>query len=607
MKPAAPNRPPTREQVQRLQRAAGLLAQGKPADALAEARALAIELPGVGKVQHLLALTLKADGQLDAARRAFETALSLDPQDPQLAANHANLLVALGETEAAIARYRAALALDPGNAEAWINLSVSLLRSGDIAGALDAAQRATTASPQWPAGWHALGAAQRAAGDIEGAAASLGTAVSLDPDNPPLRLALGVAERIRGRPAAALGHYEVAERMGMRTPEILDARASALLDVGDTEAAIALARTLCARHPEYAAGHIMLAEMLWEHGDAPEAALEGLVRAAAARPADRTLQFGAAQLFLAARRPQAAIIVIDDLRRRQDSAQLTALAAEAHRQAGDIVGALERLADAPEDWRRDVVWRRAQVRVLLAARRPEHAAKAAEETLAWAGYDQELLALIATAWRMSGDLRERWLCNHEGLVQTVDIDVASWIDELRGHLLGLHGARHEPLRQSLRNGSQTAGNLLGSEAPVVQRLHKALQEAITEVLSRLPKDATHPFLCRNTGRARFVGSWSAKLLANGRHADHFHQQGWLSSAFYVQLPPSMGADAKDDAGCLQFGQPDEDLGLTGLAPQWMVRPKVGRLALFPSYFWHGTVPFFDATPRLTVAFDAQPA
>lgn len=607
MRPAGPPRAPTAEQARRLQRAAGLLAEGKRGEALTETRALALELPGIGKVQHLLALTLKAEGQLDAARRAFEVALKLDPQDAQLAANHANLLLALGETDAAITGYRAALTLDPRNAEAWINLSVSLLRAGDIAGALDAARRATEASPRWPAGWHALGAAQRAAGDIDAAAASLGTAVSLDPDNPPLRLALGVAERIRGRPTAALEHYAMAERVGMRSPELMDARASALLDAGDAQGAIALARSLSERHPEYAPGHLMLAEMLWEHGDSPGAAFEGLVRTVAARPKDQALQVGAAQLFLAARKPEAARLVIDDLRKRGDSAHLAALAAESRRQAGEIVAALETLADAPESWRQDAVWRRTQVRVLLAARRPELAAKAAEETLGRVGYDQELLALIATAWRMSGDLRERWLCNHKGLVQTVDIDVASWIDELRGHLLGLHGARHEPLRQSLRNGSQTSGNLLGSEAPVIQRLREALQEAITEVLARLPKDATHPFLCRNTGRSRFVGSWSAKLLASGRHANHFHQQGWLSSAFYVHLPPSMGADAKNAAGCLQFGQPDEDLGLTGLAPQWMVRPKVGRLALFPSYFWHGTVPFVDATPRLTVAFDAQHA
>jgi hypothetical protein len=29
--------------------------------------------------------------------------------------------------------------------------------------------------------------------------------------------------------------------------------------------------------------------------------------------------------------------------------------------------------------------------------------------------------------------------------------------------------------------------------------------------------------------------------------------------------------------------------------------------LFPSYFWHGTLPFESDQPRMTVAFDALPA
>jgi hypothetical protein len=35
-----------------------------------------------------------------------------------------------------------------------------------------------------------------------------------------------------------------------------------------------------------------------------------------------------------------------------------------------------------------------------------------------------------------------------------------------------------------------------------------------------------------------------------------------------------------------------------------VAPLPGKLVLFPSYFWHGTLPFTSAAPRLTVAFDA---
>jgi hypothetical protein len=60
------------------------------------------------------------------------------------------------------------------------------------------------------------------------------------------------------------------------------------------------------------------------------------------------------------------------------------------------------------------------------------------------------------------------------------------------------------------------------------------------------------------------------------------------------------------SGWIQFGQPPEDLGLE-LAPRRFIQPKVGHVALFPSYMWHGTVPFEDSEPRVTMAFDMTPA
>lgn len=81
----------------------------------------------------------------------------------------------------------------------------------------------------------------------------------------------------------------------------------------------------------------------------------------------------------------------------------------------------------------------------------------------------------------------------------------------------------------------------------------------------------------------------------------------MSSAYYVSLPPSVRAPAVDngDAGCIQFGQPPLELGLE-LASRRVIRPEPGKLALFPSYLWHGTVPFQDEQPRITIAFDMIP-
>jgi hypothetical protein len=107
---------------------------------------------------------------------------------------------------------------------------------------------------------------------------------------------------------------------------------------------------------------------------------------------------------------------------------------------------------------------------------------------------------------------------------------------------------------------------------------------------------------------RFAGSWSVRLRSGGFHISHIHHSGWISSALYIALPDEVAALPDDTAGpgALTFGVPDETLGLE-LTPRRIEPPRVGRLVIFPSYFWHGTLPFESEQPRMTVAFDALPA
>ena len=78
----------------------------------------------------------------------------------------------------------------------------------------------------------------------------------------------------------------------------------------------------------------------------------------------------------------------------------------------------------------------------------------------------------------------------------------------------------------------------------------------------------------------------------------------MSSACYIALPPSLGSEASRD-GWLELGRPPVELGLD-LEPLAAIEPRPGRLALFPSYLYHGTRPFRDGE-RLTIAFDVTPA
>ena len=84
---------------------------------------------------------------------------------------------------------------------------------------------------------------------------------------------------------------------------------------------------------------------------------------------------------------------------------------------------------------------------------------------------------------------------------------------------------------------------------------------------------------------------------------HMHPMGWFSSAYYVDLPDSM--DQGNREGWLKFGEPNFEPP-EPLEPQYYVQPEPGKLVLFPSYMWHGTVPFESDQLRTTVVFDVVP-
>jgi hypothetical protein len=242
---------------------------------------------------------------------------------------------------------------------------------------------------------------------------------------------------------------------------------------------------------------------------------------------------------------------------------------------------------------------------LAAAER--HALRAARE----APLEQGAWALLTVIWRLMDDPREQWLADYERLVMVSDLhppkgwsSLAAFIADLEAVLIQMHVTKLAPAEQSLRGGTQTRGRLFDNPDPVIQALASSLKATVEAALTGLKRDATHPFRGRVTGNVEMASSWSVRLRSQGFHISHIHQTGWMSSAFYVALPPEVVASQGLD-GKLLFGVPDAALGLE-LGPRRVVTPAVGRLAIFPSYLWHGTAKFESESPRMTVAFDAVP-
>ena len=218
----------------------------------------------------------------------------------------------------------------------------------------------------------------------------------------------------------------------------------------------------------------------------------------------------------------------------------------------------------------------------------------------------EVWAYAGTAWRLAKDPRLEWLEGDSRLVSVTDISrLLPPLEELASTLRSLHVARGEYLDQSVRGGTQTDGPLLSRIDPVIRQLRAAIVKAVQDHVAQLPPiDPRHPVLqFRRDRRTRFSGSWSVRLRSGGRHSNHIHPMGWISSALYVALPDQKPDDAPD-AGWFTLGTPDDLLGVD-LPPWRKIEPKPGTLVLFPSIMWHGTVPFKEGE-RLTVAFDVAP-
>jgi tetratricopeptide (TPR) repeat protein len=242
---------------------------------------------------------------------------------------------------------------------------------------------------------------------------------------------------------------------------------------------------------------------------------------------------------------------------------------------------------------------------------PEKAAHFCDQALERNAHDQIALSILSTAWRLMGDERDETLSGYDNLIRTFELEPPDGFDsmddfnaELNVWLDRVHPATREYLNQSLRGGTQTADLLFGKGHALVEKIRARIDEAVGRYITEMREDDRHPFLSRRGKGFRYSGSWSSRLRDCGFHVNHVHPLGWISSCYYVAVPKAV-EDAGARQGWIKFGEPGLDVPLKD-AIRRAIQPSPGRLVLFPSYMWHGTIPFNDAQPRTTIAFDVVP-
>lgn len=426
---------------------------------------------------------------------------------------------------------------------------------------------------------------------------------------------LAAAEGDLGRQAEAEDAARRAISLGIPAPETRLVLARALLHQGHLDEAEQAFEQALAISPAYAQAHRDLAQLRWMRSGNVAEALRALDRSLGKDPGEPGLHLvRSIVLEFVERRQEALEAAREGLRLLPADLQLLRQAAHLSSLLGDSLAvplALRAVAASASERGAELTLCEA----LLGAGRVREAEVLAGRLCTEQPHDQLAVALRSTAWRLLRDSRYEALHDYAALVGAEVIQtprgwshLADFLRELATELEGLHQFRAHPFQQSVRGGGQVTLDGPALDLPTLQALFASIHLSIDHYLRRVGLGAD-PFRARNSGAARIVGSWSVRLRSGGHHTDHVHPRGWLSSAFYVDLPPAVVAGSGqpgDRAGWLRLGCPGVATK-PPLSPDGFVKPVAGSLALFPAYLWHGVEPFDDSHPRLTVAFDALPA
>jgi tetratricopeptide (TPR) repeat protein len=540
--------------------------------------------PGEPDALQLLGLVRENQGKLADAELLFRRSLALRPNQPYVQVHLGRVLAQMGRHQEAIAVLQKAAQAQPDLFDAFVIQAQVQFTIGDFAAAEDNYRVALRLNP----------ASQ---------VALLGLGVLLNKLRRPAEAEnlLRTAAENTARPAS--WQAKVAQNLGLS----LDLQ-------GRGEEALGVLRRAIALDPGNAEAHRELNALLYRSGRESEflASYDDAIRRAPASGRGALLLQKAGQLVDAERFEEA----------RDCFAQVAALApgsagpqnglAVAYAGLGRFEEAIAAYENSLKLQPNDLATRIRLACVLLQTGEAKRALSLTEAVVPQTPLDQAALAVHELALRANDDPRAERLADYERHIQVFDLEppqgfstMAEFNEALNAHLDRLHTDLREHVDQTLRRGTQTAPALFGSRNMLLAGLRQRIEEAVGVYIARMPRgDEDHPLAGRRGSGFVFAGSWSSRLQDCGFHVNHVHPEGWISSCYYVSVP-DVALDHSAKQGWIKFGEPSFKT-VIGESVRRTIQPVPGRLVLFPSYMWHGTVAFHASAARTTVAFDVVP-
>lgn len=484
----------------------------------------------------------------------------------------------LGKLEAAVKAYRRAVALKPDYAGAYCNLGIALKQLGLVNEAIEAYRHAIEVSPTVFEGYFNLGIVMSSVRHYGEALDCYRKVINLNPRFAPAHNSLGIALQAIGKTEDAIAAYQAAIRL---KPDHLGAMMNlvqALIESGQPEEALKACQNALALEPDCAPAYEKLGQIHLMLGQ-PTAARETAEKALEMQPNN-----------LAARD-----WIAEALRALGQRDEITNL----YRQG---------ISCSPKS---------GKAYYKLVIHHLEHAntsdaLSVCEECLEAIPGDTGGLAMKAMALHEVGAqsyLDE--LVNFDRFLQVRQFDSApgfnglsEFNEALVSHILQHPTLTEDPKGHATKLGRHTGPLLVEPKGPVAQ-LERMISSEVQAYCRSHPPDLTHPFLARQPNIWN-LDTWAVVLGAQGYQTPHIHSSAWLSGVYYAAVPSSVQTSCESKDGWIEFGRPQFQFHARREPKVHQVRPGPGVMVLFPSYFYHHTLPSHSDELRISVAFDIIP-
>ncbi len=532
-----------------LGQAASALNSGRPQDAFALCGEVLASQPDNAEALNLAGVAAFQTGDAAEARSLLETAIAFRPGFADALNNLGNVLKAGGDLEGAEARYREAADAQPGNLDAEYNLGIALEAQGRFAEAEASYRRCLGFDSGSAAANFNLGNVLKALSRLEEARGAYKRSLDIHPGQAEALNNLGTVEMELGRLADAIHCFR--EAIG-ENPDFADAHYNlgiALQDMDELEEAVKSYRKALDCDPGHAGAQINIGYALNEMGRLDDA-VKAYKRAIDMAPGYDKVRANLGDVYLKQGKAEAALDLCDDyLKAHPGNISMLAFKAIVLEELGDREGVRE-LYDFD--------------RLLRPVR---HSAPPSSHPSGHGGF----------------------------------ADMEAFNKAVSDHVLDHPSLAQAPKSHATRFGRHSGELLVEPKGPMAA-FEGLVMQTVEDYRQAVPPDPDHPYLARRPERLG-LSVWGVAMDSQGHQLAHIHPSAWLSGVYYAQIPAVIGADDPGHAGWIEFGRAPDDFHATVEPEVRLIMPEEGLMVLFPSYYYHRTVPFESEDVRISISFD----